>query len=104
MKATAPGAVQVENRCDIRVTKARCCAGFTQKTQPRRFITEVSLIDDFQCHRAAQIDVARLVSDAHRTATQLDRFPIFARDQLVVLKSLQWLLSSRLERILKLCI
>ena len=28
-----------------------------------------------------QIDIERLVSDPHRTATQLDRFPVFARHQ-----------------------
>ena len=28
----------------------------------------------------SQIDIERFVSDAHRTATQLDRFPVFALD------------------------
>ena len=36
-----------------------------------------------------QIDVESFVSNAHRTATQFDRFPILAVDQLVVLKSLR---------------
>jgi hypothetical protein len=31
-----------------------------QETKPRRFITEISLTNDFQCHEAAQIDVERL--------------------------------------------
>src|ERR1700693_5042297 len=62
-------------------------AGFAQKTKPRRFITEVFFADHFQCHGAVQIDVERLVCDPHRTATQLDGFPIFAPHQLVVLKS-----------------
>ena len=91
------GSAQVEDRGNVRVTNARRRAGFAQKTKPRRFITEISLADDFQCHRAAQIDVERLVSDAHRTATQLDRFPVFARHQLVVLKSLRWLFGLRLD-------
>src|SRR6266446_8516562 len=78
----------------------RSRTGFTQKAKPRRFITEISLADDFQCHGAVQIDVERLVSDPHRTATQLERFPIFARHQLVVLKSLHPLFWCRLERVL----
>jgi hypothetical protein len=60
----------VENRGNIRVTNARRRAGFAQKAKPRRFITEISLTDDFQCHGAVQIDVDRFVSDPHRTATQ----------------------------------
>src|ERR1700757_3125694 len=80
----------------------RRCAGFAQKTKLRRFITEIPFADDLQRHRASEIDVERLVSDPHRTATQLDRFPIFARHQLVVLKSSRWLLQCcRLDRILR---
>ena len=45
--------------------------------------------------RAVQIDVEGLVSDPHRTATQLDRFPIFIRHQLVVLKAVRWLFRCR---------
>ena len=48
-----------------------------------------------------QIDVERLVSDAHRTATQLDRFPVFARHQFIVLKSLRRLFRCRLDCILE---
>jgi hypothetical protein len=69
------------------VPELRRRAGFAQKTKSRRFITEVFFADDFQCHEAVQIDVERLVSDSHRTATQLDRFPIFASHQLIMLKS-----------------
>src|ERR1700736_5437117 len=80
----------------------RSRTGFTQKTKPRRFVTEISLADDFQCHGAVQIDVERFVSDPHRTATQLDRFAVFARHQLVVLKSWRWLVQCfRLKRILR---
>ena len=69
------------------MANARRRSGFAQKTKPRRFITEISVADDFQCHGTVQIDVERLVSDPHRTATQLERFPVFARHQLVMLKS-----------------
>ena len=82
------------------MTDARRRAGLAQKTKPRRLITEISFADDFQCHRAVQINVERLVSDAHRTATQLDRFSIFARHQLIMLKSLSCLFPRRLDRFL----
>jgi hypothetical protein len=38
-------------------------------------------------HGAMQIDVEGLVRDAHRTATQLDRFPVFASHQFILLNS-----------------
>src|ERR1700736_5765472 len=66
----------------------RRSASFPQKTESCRLITEVSLADDFQSHWAVKIHVEGLVSDPHGTATQLDRFPVFARHQLIVLKSL----------------
>src|SRR6516165_498094 len=72
-----------------------------QKTKPCRFIAEISVADDFQRHRAAQINVERLVSDPHRTVTQLERFAVFARDQLVVLKSFRWLVQRRRDRLLE---
>src|SRR5271165_5839241 len=78
--------------------KPRRCAGLTEKTQPRRFIPEVFFVDDLQCNRAVQIDVERLVGDSHRTATQLDRFPVFTLYQFIVLKSLRWLIRCRLGR------
>src|SRR5215468_8438385 len=74
-------------------------AGFAQKTKPRRFIAEILFADDLQRHRASEIDVERLVSDPHRTATQLDRFPVFASHQLVVVKPLGWLVRHPIERI-----
>jgi hypothetical protein len=91
------GGAQVEDRRNVRVTNARRRAGFTDKTKPRRFITEISLTDDFQCHWATQIDIERFVSDAHRAPTQLDRFPVFALHQLVVVKALGWLYGLQLE-------
>src|SRR5271165_6242858 len=72
-----------------------------QKTKPSGLVTKISLADDFQRHRAVQIDVERLVSNPHCTATQLDRFPVFTRDQLIVLKSLRCLFRRcQLDRIL----
>src|ERR1700746_313921 len=65
----------------------RRCAGFAQETKPRRFITEILFADDLQRHWASEIDVERLVSDSHRSATQLHRVAVFARHELVVLKS-----------------
>src|ERR1700730_13208699 len=75
-------------------------AGFAQKTKSCRLVTEIFLADDFQCHGAVEIDVERLVSDPHRTATQLDRFPVLARHQLIVLKSLHRLPQCGLDRTL----
>src|SRR6266481_4201530 len=76
-------------------------ASFPQKTKSRRLVTEIFFADDFQCHGALQIDVKGFVCDAHRPAAQLDRFPIFALHQLIMLKSLRRLLRSRLECILR---
>src|SRR6516165_5476998 len=67
-----------------------------QKTKPSRLISEISLADNLQRHRASEIDVQGFVSDPHRTATQFDRFPVFVRHQLVVLKSFRWLAMCRL--------
>src|SRR5260370_13955292 len=76
--------------------------GFPQKTKARRFVVEISCADDLQRHRAAQIDIERFVSDAHCSATQLNRLPVFARHQLVVLKSLHHLFRCcRLHSILE---
>src|SRR5580704_9454574 len=83
------------------MSQPRSCACFTQKTKSSCFITHVLLADDLQCYGTAQIDVERLVSDAHRTATQLDRCPVCALDQLIVLKSLQRLFQCRLHSILE---
>ena len=52
----------------------------------------------FSAHGAVQIDVDCFVSDPHRSATQLDRFPVFALHQLIVLKSLRCLFRCQLER------
>src|SRR5580704_7453655 len=79
----------------------RSRTGFTQKTKPRRFIAKISLVDDFQCHRTVKIHVERLVSDAHGTATQLDRSPVCARHQFIMLKSLHRLFRRRLDRFLE---
>src|SRR5271166_348824 len=77
-----------------------CCSCFPQKTKPCRFITDISLANDLQCHGAAQIDIERFVSDAHCTATQLHRFPVFTCHQFVVVKSPVCLYWCRLDRIL----
>ena len=90
----------MENRGNIWVPNARRRAGLAQKTKPHRFITEVSLANDFQRHRASQIYVERFVSDPHRAATQLDRLPVFASHQFIMLKALSRLFQRGLDRIL----
>ena len=72
------GCAKVENGGDVRVTDAGSGSCFTQKAKASRFIAEISLTDDFQCHETTQIDIERLVGNAHSAPTQLDRFPIFA--------------------------
>ena len=67
---------------------------FSQETKPRGFIAEEFLTDDFQCHGAPQVDIERLVCDAHRTATQLDPFPVLILNNLIMRKPLR----PRLER------
>jgi hypothetical protein len=51
------------------VTDARRRPGLAKKTKPCRLISEISFTDDFQRHRAVQIDVERLVSDPHRAVS-----------------------------------
>src|SRR6516225_1212095 len=72
-------------------------ARFTHKAKPRRFITKVPLVDDFQSHGAAQIDIERLVSHAHGTPTQFDRFAVVTFHQLIVIKSVRWLVRYWVE-------
>jgi hypothetical protein len=43
----------------------------------------------------------RFLGHPHRAATQFDRFPIFTRHQLVVVKSFRWLVRCRLDRFLE---
>src|ERR1700686_4820199 len=49
VKVVLTGSAQVENRGNVWVTNARRRGGFAKKAKPRRFITEISLADDFQC-------------------------------------------------------
>src|SRR6516164_9654774 len=75
-----------------------CCRPRSpQETKPGRLVTEILLADDFKRHGTLQIDVERAVSNPHRTATQLDRFPVFACHKLIALESLQRLFWCRLE-------
>ena len=69
------------------MTDARRRTRFPQETKPRRFVTEILFADDFQCHGAAQIDVECLVGDAHRTATQLERFSVLVQHYFIVFEA-----------------
>jgi hypothetical protein len=73
---------------------------FPQKTKPRRLVTEVSLANDFQCHRTVKINIERFVGDAHCAPTQFDRFPVLVHHQFVVLKSLHRLFRCQAGRFL----
>jgi hypothetical protein len=75
--------------------------GLRAEAKPRCLVTEISLADDFQCHGAAQIDIEGFVSDAHCAPTQLDRFPVFALHQFVMLKAMRSPLRRRINRFLE---
>jgi hypothetical protein len=47
----------MENWGYIRVTNAGSGTRFAHETKSSRFVTEISLIDDFQCHGASQVNV-----------------------------------------------
>src|SRR5262249_47425575 len=98
VEVIVPGSAQMEHRGNICMSDFRSRACFAEETKPRRFVTQISLVDDFQCHGALQIDVERLVSDPHCTATQLDRSTVFTRDQSVMLKMLFHLFGCRVYR------
>src|SRR5580704_15898286 len=87
IRTTSP---EVEDRGNIRMADAGRRSRLPQETETCRLFTEIFFAYDFQCHGAVQIDVERFVSDAHRTATQLDRFPVFALHQFVMLKAMRW--------------
>jgi transposase len=61
-------------------------ARLAQETKPGRFVTHISVANDLQGHRAPQVNVKRLVSDAHCSATQLDRSAMLIYHHLIVLK------------------
>ena len=72
------------------MAEARRRAGFAQETKARRFVTEIFFADDLQCHGASKIDVERFVSDPHRTATQLDRFPVLVGHHFIMLEPMRY--------------
>src|ERR1700722_11837606 len=55
---------------------------------------------DLQSYQTPKIDIECFVSDAHRTATQLDRATVFACHERIVLKSLRRLFRCRLDGVL----
>src|SRR6266481_2628215 len=79
---------QMENRSNVWMTEASCRARLAHKTKSHRLVSEIPFVDDLQCHRTAQIDVKRFIRDAHRAATQLDRTPVFALQQFIILETL----------------
>src|SRR5580704_17090526 len=69
------------------MTNAGCCARLAQKTKARQLVTEIAFANNLQGHRATQINVERLVGDAHSAATQLDRSAIIVQHQFIILES-----------------
>src|SRR3978361_312908 len=95
VEVTAPSSAEVYHRCDVRMAPLCRRPGFAQETKLGRLITQISLADEFQCDGAVQIDVERLVSDPHRTATQLDRSTVFGLEEFVMLKAHRHRFSRR---------
>ena len=77
------------------MTKTGRRARLTQKMKPRRLVSEISFANDLQGHGASQIDVECFVSDTHRAAPQLDRFPVFAVHQLIMLQASRYQFGLR---------
>src|SRR4051794_18940507 len=70
---------------------ASCGASFSHKASAHRFITQELSANHLQRHCASKIDVNRFVSNAHRATTELERFSIVARQDLVMFEAeLRW--------------
>ena len=63
----------MEDRGNIRVPDAGGGASLAQETKLGRFITQIAFANDLQGYRTTKVNIERLVGDAHRAATQLDR-------------------------------
>ena len=73
------------------MTYASSGAGLSYKSSARRFIANESSVDDLQRYGTSKIDVDRLVSNAHRATTELERFSIVVRQDLVMFEAeLRW--------------
>src|SRR4029077_1169225 len=92
---------QVEDRGNVLMADAGRCARLAQKTKAHRLVVKIASANDLQGNGAAQIDVERFVSDTHRSATQLDRCPVRALRQLIILKALRYLFRRGLDRMLR---
>jgi hypothetical protein len=58
-----------------------------QETKPCRFVTQVPFANDLQGHRTTQVNVKRLVGDAHGSTAQLDWSAIVVQDYFIVFES-----------------
>lgn len=69
------------------MTNAGCCARLAQKTKRADSSPRYRSLITLQGHRTTQINVERLVGDAHSAATQLDRSAIIVQHQFIILES-----------------
>ena len=88
VEVTSSASPQIEDRGDIWMAETCRHTGFAQKTSSSRLVTKKSLVDDFQCDRALQVNVDRFVSDPHRSATQLDEFTVFGLQNFIMFEAL----------------
>jgi hypothetical protein len=74
-------------RGNIGVSNSSCCPSFTQKTEPRPLVAEISVIDDLQRDGIPKIDVEGFLSNAHCPTTQLDWSTVRIEHHFIVLES-----------------
>src|SRR6516165_7165387 len=87
IEVTASGSTQMENRGNIRVADAGGGPRLAQETKLDRYVAQIAIANDLQSHRTPEIDIERLVGDAHGATTQLDRSTIVVQDHFIVLEA-----------------
>src|SRR6516164_1221795 len=86
IEITASGSTKMEDRGNIWVADAGCGARLAQETKSSRFVTQISFADDLQGYRIPEIDIERLVGDAHRPTTQLDGSASLVQHHFILVK------------------
>src|SRR6266481_5789009 len=79
---------EIEDRGNIRMPERRCGPGLPQKSLSRSVTLEVGGINYLQGDRAAQVGIESLVSNPHRSATQLPKATVPPSKHLVLLITL----------------
>ena len=88
VEIVAPLPPKVEDGGNIGMTHTRRRARLPQKSCPRGLLTKIFFVNNFESHRATQVDVNRFVGDAHRTSAQLKWPAILTERYFVMLEAL----------------